>query len=54
MVYTGIWFRKAEGKHCLKNPVVDGGILLRWIFMNGMEGMEWLDLADDRGRWRDL
>jgi len=35
---------------------VDGRIILRWIFRkwDGGGAMVWLDLAQDRDRWRDL
>jgi hypothetical protein len=32
---------------------VDGRILLKWIFRKRDGGcMDWIDLAEDRGRWR--
>jgi len=39
----------------LKDPGVDGVIILRCIFRkwNG-RGMDWIDLAEDRDRWRAL
>jgi hypothetical protein len=37
----------------LENPGLDGRIILRWIFRKwDGGGMEWMDLAQDRGRWR--
>ena len=39
----------------LDDPSVDGWIILRWIFRKWDEGgMEWIDLAEDRNRWRAL
>jgi hypothetical protein len=32
----------------LEDPDVDGKIILRWIFKK----CDWLDLAQDRDRWR--
>jgi len=29
-------------------------IILRWIFRKWDRGMDWIDLAQDRGRWRAL
>jgi len=40
-----------EREH-LEDSDVDGGILLKWIFRSGVWGMNWLDLAEDRKRWR--
>jgi len=36
------------------DPDVDGRITLRWIFRNSNGGMEWIDRAQDRDRWRAL
>jgi hypothetical protein len=39
----------------LEEPVVEGRIILRWIFRKrDVEGMDWVDLVQDRGRWRAL
>jgi len=33
---------------------MDGRIILRWIFKVGCGVMDWIELAEDRGRWRAL
>jgi hypothetical protein len=34
---------------------VDGRIILRWLFMKwDVGGMDWIELAQDRDRWRTL
>jgi len=38
----------------MEDPGVDGRIILRWIFRVGCGGMDWIDLAEDRDRWRAL
>jgi len=44
---------KPEGKNYLGGPVVDGRIILRWIFRKwDVGGMDWIELAEDRDRWR--
>jgi hypothetical protein len=36
----------------LEAPGVDGEIILRWIFRKWDWDMEWIDLAQNRNRWR--
>jgi len=39
----------------LRDPGVDGKIILRWIFRKwDVWGMDWIELAQDKGRWRAL
>jgi hypothetical protein len=33
---------------------IDGRIILRWIFRKWEGGMDWIELAQGRGRWRAL
>jgi hypothetical protein len=42
-----------EGDH-LKDPDVDGRIILKWICerLDWGGGIDWIDLAQDRDRWR--
>ena len=44
---------KPEGRNHLKDPGVDGRIILKWIFerLDG-EAIDWIDLAQDTDRWR--
>jgi hypothetical protein len=37
----------------LEEPGVDGRIILRWIFRKcDVGGVDWIELAQDRDRWR--
>jgi len=46
---------KPEVRDHLENTGVDGNIILRWNLRKwDVEGMEWIDLAQDRDRWRAL
>jgi hypothetical protein len=42
-----------EGDH-LRDPGVDGRIVLKWIFKKWDWGMDWIELAQDRDSWRAL
>jgi len=49
--YTGFW----RGNVRERDLSVDGKIILRWIFSKWDAGaMDWIDLAQDRDRWRAL
>jgi len=37
----------------LGDPGVDGRIILRWVFRKwDVGGLDWIELAQDRDRWR--
>jgi hypothetical protein len=39
----------------LGDPSIDGRIILRWIFRKwDVGGMDWIELAQDKDRWRAL
>jgi hypothetical protein len=51
-MYTEFWWgNPREGQH-LEDPGVDGRIILKLISRIGMEGMDWIDLAEYRNKWR--
>jgi hypothetical protein len=51
-MHTGYsWGNLMEGEN-LENAGIDGRIILKWIFGKENEGMDWIDLAQDRDRWR--
>jgi hypothetical protein len=42
-----------EGDH-LEDRGVDGRIILKWTYERLDGGMDWVNLAQDRDRWRAL
>jgi len=38
----------------LEDPGVDGRVILKWIFRKWYEGMDWIDLAQKRDRWKEF
>jgi len=54
MFVQGFGVETQEGKDLLEYPGIDGRIILRRIFRKWDEGMDWIDLAQDRNSWRAL
>ena len=52
-MYTGLQWENLKEYH-LKAPGVGGRIILKWIFEKMDGGMDWIDLVQDRNRWRVL
>ena len=53
-MYTGFWWRDlSEGDH-LEDLGVDGKIIKMDLKELGWRGTDWIDLAQDRDRWRAL
>jgi hypothetical protein len=51
-VHTGVWWGYLRERAHLKDPGVDGRIILRWIFRKWDGGMDWIDVAQYRDSWR--
>ena len=53
--YTGFRWGDLRERNHLEDPGVDRRIILRWILRKlNVGGMDWIELAQDRDRWRAL
>ena len=43
-----------RGRDHLEDPGIDGRMILKWISMKWNGGLDSIDLAQDRDRWRAL
>jgi hypothetical protein len=53
-VHTEFWWGDLKEGDYLGDPDVDGRIILKWILKKLDGGMDWIELAEDRDRWRAL
>jgi hypothetical protein len=51
-VYTGFWWGNTSEREHLDDLGVDARIMLRWIFRKWDGGVDWIDLAQNRDKWR--
>jgi len=52
---TGFWWGNLKEEDHLGDPNLDGRTILRWIFREWeVGGVDWIELAQDRDRWRAL
>jgi hypothetical protein len=45
---------KPDGRNHLEDLGLDGRVLLKWIFKHWNVSIDWIDLAQDRNRWRSV
>jgi hypothetical protein len=45
---------KPEARDHLEDPGADGRMILIWVLRKWDGGMDWIDVSQDRDRWRAL
>jgi hypothetical protein len=50
----GLWWENPRDENHFEEPYVDGKIILKWIFEQLDGGIDWIDLTQDRDRWRTV
>jgi hypothetical protein len=51
-IRTGFWWGSLRERVHLEDPGVNWKIILRWIFRKWDRGMDWIDMPQDRDKWR--
>jgi hypothetical protein len=52
---TGFWWGSLRERYHCGDPDVVGRKIIRWIFRKlDVGGMDWIELAQDKDRWRTL
>jgi hypothetical protein len=51
---TGCWWKNLKERCNWEDPEVDVRIIVRWIFRKLEGWVDWVGLAQDRDRWREL
>jgi hypothetical protein len=51
-VHRGFWWGNPKERDHLEEWGIDWRILLKWIFMKGDGSLDWIDLGQNRERWR--
>jgi len=50
-VYTGFWWGSLRERDHLGDPGIDGRVIKMDLQEVGCGGVDWIELAQERGRW---
>jgi hypothetical protein len=53
-MYTGFWWESQTERDDLEDRGVDGRMGSEWTLVRLAESADWIQLAQDRDRWRSL
>jgi hypothetical protein len=54
-MHIGYWWESQKERDRWEDQDVDGWTILKWILERlGWDGMDWIDMNQDRNRWRSL
>ena len=54
-MYARLWWENLRERYYLEDPSIDGRIIYNIkLDLQGCGGRDWIDLAQDRDRWRAL
>jgi hypothetical protein len=53
-MHIGYWWERQKEKDHSEVQDVGGWAILKWILEIGWDGVNWIDLSQDRDQWRTL
>jgi hypothetical protein len=53
-MHIGYWWESQKERTHLEEQAVSGCIILKWIIETRWGSMNWIDMGQDRDRWRAL
>jgi hypothetical protein len=48
------WWQSQKARDHWENQDVGGWTILKWILEIGWDGVDWIDMAQDRDKWKSL
>jgi len=51
-MFMGFWWGNPTTRNHWEDRSIDGRIIWKWILMTRLEGVDWIELAQDRDKWQ--